>query len=75
MRCSGTSEKLAAAIRAARLERGMTQAEVAALVGTSQSVIARWETGDHEFTLTSLRRLAAALGRDFEVCFLAAGEP
>ena len=53
----------------------MTQAEVAALVGTSQSVIARWETGDHEFTLTSLRRLAAALGRDFEVCFLAAGEP
>jgi DNA-binding XRE family transcriptional regulator len=53
-----------------RIERGLTQAQLAALVGTKQPSIARFERGDSEPTLAFLRKLAEALGVRLEVSFI-----
>jgi DNA-binding XRE family transcriptional regulator len=53
-----------------RIERGLTQAQLAALVGTKQPSIARFERGDSEPMLAFLRKLAEALGVRLEVNFI-----
>jgi ribosome-binding protein aMBF1 (putative translation factor) len=59
-------------IRSARSEAGLTQAELAERVGTSQSVIARLEDASYEgHTLRMLERVASALGHRVEVSFVA----
>ncbi|MEF8720203.1 MAG: helix-turn-helix transcriptional regulator [Candidatus Accumulibacter necessarius] len=45
-----------------RLERGWSQAELARRAGTSQSYIGRLETGSIDPQLSTMRRLAEALG-------------
>lgn len=52
-----------------RIERGLTQAQLAALVGTKQPSIARFERGESQPTLAFLRKLAEALGVRLEVKF------
>ncbi|HEX8932994.1 MAG TPA: helix-turn-helix transcriptional regulator [Pseudonocardiaceae bacterium] len=47
---------------AARKERGMSQTEIAAQMGTSQSAVARLERGDVDARLSTVDRYAAALG-------------
>jgi predicted transcriptional regulator len=47
-----------------RGELGLSQTEVAARMGTSQSAVARLESGDGDVRLSSLQRYAEALGRD-----------
>lgn len=49
-------------LRALRLERGMTLAEVAALAGMGVSTLSRLETGARRIALDHLPPLAAALG-------------
>ena len=44
-----------------RLALGLSQTEVAARMGTSQSAIARLERGDADVRLSTLQRYAAAL--------------
>ncbi|WP_353112888.1 helix-turn-helix domain-containing protein [Microbacterium sp.] len=51
-------------IRQARLERKLTQAELGARVGTSQSAINRIERGGQNLTLELLARINAALGNE-----------
>ncbi len=46
----------------ARQEQGLSQTVVAARMGTSQSVVARLESGDNDVRLSTLERYAAALG-------------
>jgi predicted transcriptional regulator len=46
----------------ARRERGMSQTEIAARMGTSQSAVARLEGGDLDVRLSTLERYAAAVG-------------
>jgi transcriptional regulator with XRE-family HTH domain len=46
-----------------RQELGLSQTEVAARMGTSQSAVARLERGDADVRLSTLRRYAAALDR------------
>lgn len=48
---------------AARLKKGMTQADIAKKVGTKQSAIARFEGGNVNPTLDFLERIAEVLGR------------
>lgn len=50
-----------------RHEAGLTQAELAARMGTTQSAIARIEGGGTRPTLETLEKLASALGADLVV--------
>lgn len=55
----------------ARHQAGLTQRELAALVGTRQPAIARLEDADYgSQSLTMLYRIATALGRRLEVKFV-----
>ncbi|NEK59626.1 helix-turn-helix transcriptional regulator [Geodermatophilus sabuli] len=46
-----------------RRQSDLSQTEVAARMGTSQSAVARLESGDLDARLSTLERYAAALGR------------
>jgi transcriptional regulator with XRE-family HTH domain len=46
---------------------GLSQTEVAARMGTSQSAVARIESGEADVRLSTLDRYAAALGRELDV--------
>ena len=50
------------AILDARLKRGVTQKEIARRAGTTQSAIARFESGEGNPTLDFLSRVSAAVG-------------
>ncbi len=52
-------------LAALRTERGLTQTQVAARMGTSQSVVARIESGDVDVKLSTLEKYAAAIGARF----------
>lgn len=55
-----------------RKEAGLTQRELAKLVGTTASVICRLEDADYQgHSLSMLRRIAHALGKRLEVRFVA----
>ena len=45
-----------------RVALGLTQTEAAALMKTSQSAIARVESGEHDVRMSTLERYAAVLG-------------
>jgi transcriptional regulator with XRE-family HTH domain len=55
---------LSAQLVARRQALGLSQTEVAARMGTSQSAVARLETGDADVRLSTLERYAVALGMD-----------
>ena len=60
--------RIAQMIYDARQSAGMTQAELAKAVGTTQSVISQLEDADYEgHSLTMLRRIAKALHRRVEI--------
>lgn len=52
---------LSAALVARRAELGLSQTEVAARMGTSQSAVARLESGQADVRLSTLERYAAAV--------------
>lgn len=54
-------------IRQARLDANLSQVDLAARAGTSQSALARYETGGALPTLPTLERLLAACGRRLEI--------
>ena len=51
-------------IKEARLRAGLTQSELGARLGKSQSVIARWERDDVSPSLETLREVIRACGLD-----------
>ena len=53
----------------ARADAGLTQADVAARIGTTQSAVARLESqvGKHSPSIATLRRYASALGYRLQV--------
>ncbi|MEX1208255.1 MAG: helix-turn-helix transcriptional regulator [Acidimicrobiia bacterium] len=53
-------------LAAIRAERAISQTELAALMGTSQSAVARLESGDSDARASTLGRYAAALGHRIE---------
>src|SRR6476619_4714949 len=63
--------EIARKIHSLRTRAGLTQRDLAKLVGTTASVICRLEDADYEgHSLAMLRRIAAALNRRVEVRFL-----
>jgi predicted transcriptional regulator len=59
--------RLAAELVGGRRRLGLTQTEVAARMGTSQSAVARLEAGPDDVRLSTLERYAAAIGRTLDV--------
>src|SRR5258707_15358350 len=55
-------QSLTAELATRRVELGLSQTEVAARMGTSQSAVARLETGDADVRVSTLERYAAAIG-------------
>lgn len=54
-----------------RIQAGLTQAQLAKLIGTTQSGISRLEDGDYNGqTLATLQRIAASLNQKVEVRFV-----
>lgn len=58
--------ELLRALGAQREKLGLSQTAVAAVMGTSQSAVARLEAGDVDAKLSTVERYAAALGRKVE---------
>ncbi len=59
--------QLAGKLAGHRRSLGLSQTEVAARMGTSQSAVARLESGELDVRLSTLERYAAAIGRDLTV--------
>lgn len=63
--------RVAQAIYDARKEAGLSQRELAKLIGTSHSTIVRLEDADYTgHSLTMLTRIAAALGKHVQVALV-----
>ena len=54
--------ELARELIAARIKAGLTQGDVAALMGTTQSVVARIESGGGTPSMRTVQRFASAVG-------------
>ncbi|MBK9143281.1 MAG: helix-turn-helix transcriptional regulator [Candidatus Melainabacteria bacterium] len=62
---------VAQSIYDARMKAGLTQEELANLVGTTKSAISRLEDSDYEgHSMNMLRRIADALGKTVRVEFV-----
>jgi transcriptional regulator with XRE-family HTH domain len=66
---------IALAVARLRARLDLTQAQFAAKLGTTQSAVARLESGRHGFQISLLNRIAATFGVDWSVSFAAEGEP
>lgn len=63
--------EIARMIYKARKEAGLSQKELAELIGTTQSVISRLEDSDYEgHSLPMLERIASALNKRIRISFL-----
>jgi DNA-binding XRE family transcriptional regulator len=61
---AGRAIRIASEIRALREKKGLSQRQLAELVGTTQSAIARLEAGNVSPSLPTLDKIAAALGAE-----------
>lgn len=50
-----------------RIEKGLTQKQIACKIGTRQSAISRFESGTYNPTLAFLRKIAEALGTRLQI--------
>ena len=63
--------QIAQMLHAKRMAAGLTQSELAKLVGTTQSLIARLEDADYAgHSLKMLQRISTALNRRLEIHFV-----
>ncbi len=61
-RMTADRRQLVQELAAQRQSAGLSQTEIAARMGTSQSAVARLETGEADVRASTLERYAAALG-------------
>jgi len=59
--------KIIGEIIMARKEKNLTQKDLAALIGTKQSNISRFERGNYNPTIEFLNKMAHAVGKQLEV--------
>jgi transcriptional regulator with XRE-family HTH domain len=62
-----TEYKFAATLIRLRLARGLTQEDLAKLLNTKQESIARLESGRSLPSLSTMKKIAEALGADLEI--------
>jgi transcriptional regulator with XRE-family HTH domain len=65
-RMSGERRRLVEEMAEQRRSAGLSQTEVAARMGTSQSAVARLENGDADVRASTLERYAAAIGSQID---------
>ncbi len=53
-----------------RIEKGLSQKELAALMGTKQSAISRLENGSYNPSVEFLNRIAHTLGKELHITFI-----
>jgi transcriptional regulator with XRE-family HTH domain len=63
---AGRRQELTAALVARRTAQGLSQTEIAARMGTSQSAVARIESGQGDVLLSTLDRYASAMGEQLD---------
>lgn len=56
-------------LRLSREVQGLTQHQLGVRMRSTQSTVARWESGEHEITMGTLTRIADALGIVYTVRF------
>lgn len=61
-------------IREARRRAGLTQQQLAERAGTTQSAVARWESGRTNVTFDTVRRLVGLCGLELEVAIVDADD-
>ena len=61
-RMAAQRQRLISDLAGQRQAAGLSQTEVAARMGTSQSAVARLESGDADLRMSTLERYAAAIG-------------
>ena len=69
---AGRAMDLAELVYATRTGAGLTQARLAAAMGTSQSAVAAWENGARTPGIDVLERLASACGKRLHITITAA---
>jgi ribosome-binding protein aMBF1 (putative translation factor) len=69
---AGWAMDLAELVYTTRTQAGLTQVELAAAMGTSQSAVAAWENGARTPGIEALERLARACGRKLRITIEAA---
>lgn len=45
-------------------QKGLTQRDLASMLGKRESEVSKWMTGRHNFTISTIARITAALGED-----------
>lgn len=63
-------ERLARMVLALRVERGLTQQQLADLLGTSVPTVSRLESGQHRPNVETLQKLARAFDRELVLGFV-----
>jgi DNA-binding XRE family transcriptional regulator len=58
-------KKLLALLRGVRVEAGLTQSELASRLGTDQTFISKYESGERRLDVLELREVCQAIGTDF----------
>lgn len=66
----GKQLEIAYQILLLRKKEGISQAELAKKIGTKQTNIARLESGQQNFTIETLQKIAKAFKRDLKVDFV-----
>ena len=69
---AGRAMDRAELVYTARTDAGLTQTQLAAAMGTSQSAVAAWENGARTPGIDALERLAAACGKRLRITITAA---
>ncbi len=60
-------QKIISQLIAARLERGLTQSQLAEIIGTKRSNISRIESGGQNISLDMLLKISEAVGKNLSV--------
>ncbi|MDD6570838.1 MAG: helix-turn-helix transcriptional regulator [Thermoflexaceae bacterium] len=58
--------KISAKIEMKRNELGMNQKEFARMMNVSQGMVSKWESGEYNFTIVTLKEICDNLGLGFE---------
>ena len=58
-------KKLLVLLRGVRVDAGLTQSELASRLGTDQTFISKYESGERRLDVLELREVCQAIGTDF----------